>query len=96
MSVLAEVPTFAEAGLPGFEMRVTYGVLAPAATPRAIVDRMSGELGRIAALADMRERLAAQGTIAFYTTPDQLAANLKADLAKYDKVIKSGAIQFDK
>lgn len=42
MSALADVPTFAEAGLPGFEMRVTYAVLAPGATPRAVVDRMSG------------------------------------------------------
>ena len=96
MRALAEVPTFTEAGLPGFEMRVTFAVLAPAGTPRAIIDKLSGEFGRIVALADIQEKLAAQGMIPFYSTPEQLGAILKADLAKYDKVIKSGNIQFDK
>ena len=96
MPVLAEVPTFIEAGLPGFEMRVTYAVLAPAGTPRAIIDKLSGEFGKIVAMPDIREKLAVQGMIPLYSTPEQLAAILKADLAKYDKVIKSGNLQLDK
>ena len=95
MPALPEVPTFTEAGLPGFEMRVTYAVLAPAGTPRAIIDKLSGEFGRIVALTDIRERLAVQGMIPFFSTPEQLAANLKADLIKYDKVIKAGNIALD-
>ncbi len=96
MPALAEVPTFSEAGLPGFEMRVTYAVMAPAGTPRAVIDKISGEFGKIVAMPDIREKLAVQGMIPLYSTPEQLAAILKADLAKYDKVIKSGNLQFDK
>lgn len=95
MPALPEVPTFTEAGLPGFEMRVTYAILAPAGTPRPIIDKLSGEFGRIVALPDIRERLAVQGMIPFYSTPDQLAANLKADLVKYANVIKTGNIALD-
>ena len=96
MAALAEVPTFIEAGLPGFEMRVTYAVLAPAGTPRAIIDKLSSEFARLVALRDIREKLAVQGMIPFYATPDQLAALIRADIAKYDKVIKSGNMQLDK
>ena len=63
MPALAEVPTFAEAGLPGFEMRVTYAVLAPAGTPKANIDKLSGEFGRIVAMPDIQDRLAALGMI---------------------------------
>ena len=96
LSALADVPTFTEAGLPGYEMRVTFAVLAPAGTPRAIIDKLSAAFGRLVALADMQEKLAAQGMIPFYATPEQLAAILKADSAKYGKVIQSGNLQFDK
>jgi tripartite-type tricarboxylate transporter receptor subunit TctC len=96
MAALAEVPTFIEAGLPGFEMRVTYAVLAPAGTPRVVIDKLSNEFARLVALSDIREKLAVQGMIPFYATPDQLAALIRADIAKYDKVIKSGNIQLDK
>lgn len=94
-SALPEVPTFAEAGLPGFEMRVTYAVLAPAGTPRFAIDKLSGEFGKLVAQADIRERLAAQGMIPFHSTPEQLAALLQADLAKYAKVIKAANIRHE-
>jgi tripartite-type tricarboxylate transporter receptor subunit TctC len=96
LSALADVPTFSEAGLPGYEMRVTFAMLAPAGTPKAIIDKVSGELGRIVALPDTQDKLAAQGMIPLYSTPEQLAAILKADLAKYAKVITSGNLQFEK
>ena len=82
MSALAEAPTFTEAGLPGFEMRVTYAVLAPAGTPRGHVEKLSAEFGRIVALPEVRERLAVQGMVPFHTTPDQLSAIIRADIAK--------------
>ncbi len=96
MPALAEVPTFAEAGLPGFEMRVTFAVLAPAGTPKPIVDKLSAEFGRIVAMPDMREKLSALGMIPLYSTPEQLTALLRADMAKYDKVIKAGNFSLDK
>jgi tripartite-type tricarboxylate transporter receptor subunit TctC len=93
---LADVPTFTEAGLPGFEMRVTYAVMAPAATPKVFVDKLSAEFGRIVAMLDMREKLTVLGMIPLYSTPEQLAALLRADIAKYDKVIKSGNLALEK
>jgi tripartite-type tricarboxylate transporter receptor subunit TctC len=95
MPVLAEVPTFTEAGLPGFEMRVTYAILAPAGTPKANVDKLSNELGKIVALTEIREKLAVQGMVPLYSTPDQLAAIIKADLAKYAKVIKAANLKLE-
>jgi len=96
LSALAEVPTFAEAGLPGYEMRVTFAMLAPGATPKIVIDKVSGELGRVVAMPDTQEKLAAQGMIPLYSTPEQLAAMLRGDLAKYAKVIKSANLQFEK
>ena len=96
MSALPDVPTFAEAGLPGFEMRVTYAVLAPAGTPRAVIDNMSGEFARLVALPDLREKLAVQGMAPFYATPEQLAGMIRADLVKYDKVIKASGLAMEK
>ncbi len=95
MIALPEVPTFAEAGLPGFEMKVTYSFLAPAGTPRASIDRLSSEFARIVALPEIREKLAVQGMTPSYSTPDQLAAILSADLAKYAKVIKAANIRLE-
>jgi tripartite-type tricarboxylate transporter receptor subunit TctC len=94
-TALPEVPTFSEAGLPGFEMRVTYAVMAPAGTPRAVIEKLSGEFGKIVAMPEIREKLAQQGMTSFHSTPDQLAALLKADLAKYAKVIKAADIKLE-
>jgi tripartite-type tricarboxylate transporter receptor subunit TctC len=96
LAALGEVPTFREAGLPGFEMRVTYAVLAPAGTPRSAIDKMSAEFGRIVALPETRERLAQRGMLPLYSTPEQTAAMLQADLAKYAKVIQSGNLRLEK
>ena len=96
LAALGEVPTFREAGLPGFEMRVTYAVLAPAATPRAVIDKLSAEFGRIVALPETRERLAQRGMLPLYSTPEQTASQLQANLAQYAKVIQSGKLRLEK
>ena len=96
LAALPNLPTFAEAGLPGFEMRVVYSLLAPANTPRAVIDKVSGEISKIVATADYREKVAAQGLVALYVNPEQLAALIKSDTAKYAKVIKAANLQFEK
>ncbi len=96
LAALGEVPTFREAGLPGFEMRVTYAVLAPSGTPKAAIDKLSAEFGRIVALPETRERLAQRGMLPLYSTPEQTASQLQANLAKYAKVIQSGNLQLEK
>ena len=96
LAALPNVPTFTEAGLPGFEMRVVYALLAPAGTPRAIIDKLSGELAKIVATADYREKVAAQGVMPLYSTPEQVAGLIKADMAKYARVIKAANFRFEK
>ena len=93
--VLPQVPTFPEAGLPGFEVSFWQGVLAPAGTPKAIIDKLSAEIGRILALPEMREKLASQGAEPFITTPEQFGALMKADMARYAKVIKAANIKLE-
>ena len=95
LSALPQVPTATEAGLPGFDVKNWYGILAPVKTPKAIVDKISAEIAKILALSDVKEKLLSQGLEPFYTTPAQYAALMKADMAKYAKVIKIANIKMD-
>ena len=94
MGALPEVPTFAEAGLPGFDGS-WQGVLAPAGTPKAIVDKLSSEIGRFAAMPDVKEKLQSQGLEPHYATPEQLAVIVRADTARYMKIIKDANIKIE-
>ena len=94
-SAMPDVPTFSEAGLPGFEAKNWHGVLAPAGTPRDIVSKLSAEFGRIMNTTDVKEKLVSQGVEPFITNPDQFAALLRADFAKWGKVIKAANIKID-
>jgi tripartite-type tricarboxylate transporter receptor subunit TctC len=86
------VPTVAESGVPGFEAGSWYGLLAPAATPRAIVERLNREVVRIVQLPDVRERFAAEAFEVPTDTPEQFAAYIKADVVKWAKVVKGSGI----
>ncbi len=90
-----DVPTFAESGLPDFKPRSWYGLVAPAGTPKAIVNKVSAEIGRMVATPDAREKLEAQGVEPHYLNPDQFAAMMKADMAMWAKVIKTGNIKLE-
>ena len=90
---LPNVPTFTESGLPGFEMRFWYGLLAPAATPREVLNRLSAEVAKILGTADMKDKLAAQGADPFISNPDQFGAVMRADNARYGKVIREAGIK---
>lgn len=72
-----------------------YGLLAPAATPRAIVDKLASEVAKILAMPDIRERLLSRGMEPFVSTPDPFAALIKADLAKYIRIIKTANIKLE-
>jgi len=93
LSALPQVPTFTEAGLPGFEVRNWYGILAPAGTPKEIIDKLSTELAKIMAMPDIKEKLASHGSEPFISTPDQFAALIKAEIARYAKIIKAANIK---
>jgi tripartite-type tricarboxylate transporter receptor subunit TctC len=95
LSALPSVPTFTEAGLAGFDVRYWYGTLAPAATPKEIVDRLSAELGRILTSAEMREKLQTQGMDPLISTPEELVALMRAETAQYSKIVKSAHIKLE-
>ncbi len=94
-AVLPDVPTSAESGLPGFEAGFYYGVSAPAGTPRPIIERLNTELDRILATEEMRKRLVAEGTDPVSSTPEEYAANLVREEAKWAELIKKLGLKFE-
>jgi len=91
-ALIADLPTVAESGLPGFEVIGWYGILAPARTPAPIVRRLNTEIIKVLGLPDVREQIAGQGAEVVGDTPAQFEAFLKADIARWAPVIKaSGA-----
>ena len=89
MSTLPDVPTVAESGYPGYDVNASYSVLAPAATPAAIVTRLSGELAKIANAPDIKERFLALGIEPVGSTPEQLGAFMTTELNKWTKLAKT-------
>ncbi len=94
-SALPQVPTFTEAGLPGFNPKNWLGVSVPTGTSKAIIDRLSTEIARVLAMPDIRDELAGQGVDPFISTPEQFAALMKADSALYGRIIKTANIKID-
>jgi tripartite-type tricarboxylate transporter receptor subunit TctC len=90
---LPEVPTVAEAALPGFEATQWFGLLAPAGTPRSIVDRLYQETMRAVRAPDMKERFAAEGLEPIASKPEDFAAFIHSELDKWAKVIKAAGIK---
>ena len=87
-----DVPTIAESGFPGFEATAWYGVLAPAGTPRSVIDRLHDEIVRALKAPDVRERLEGVGFELVGGTPDAFGAYIKSEIKKWAKVVKtSGA-----
>lgn len=93
--VMPDVPTFAEAGVPGVELNVWMGIVAPAGTPKAVVARLNGEFNRVLKLPVVRDKLAAQGIDVAGGTPEDFAARMRADLAAYARLIKATGIRAD-
>jgi tripartite-type tricarboxylate transporter receptor subunit TctC len=90
-----DIPTVAEAGLPGFEYVTWYGLFAPAATPQDIVARLNKEVLRILADREIAQRFASQGAEPAGTTPAELARYMRAEHERWKAVIKSGRIKLD-
>jgi tripartite-type tricarboxylate transporter receptor subunit TctC len=95
LAVLPEVPTFIEQGFTGFTGSTWAGMLAPAATPKDIIRRMSEEVGRIIRSDEARARMDAMGTIPTFGTPEQFDAFIAAETAKWAKVIKTAGVKPD-
>ncbi len=95
LAVLPQLPTFAEQGLPGYNVKNWFGVVVPARTPKPIIDKLAGEIVKIQALPDFKEKLALQGVEPFVNGPDKFAALIKTDLAAFAKVIKAANIKLE-
>ena len=89
------LPTIASA-LPGYELTLLAGMLAPAGTPGPILNRLSQELVRALNRPDIKEKLLSQGAVALGSSPAQFAALIKADMAKWGKLLKDLGIKPDK
>ncbi len=90
-----DLPTIAEAGVPGYEANTWYGVLAPAKTPASIVGRLHDEFLNIMRSADIRERIAVHGYEPETNTPQEFAAFIKSEIIKWGKVVKAAGIHAD-
>ena len=95
ISMLPEVPTAGEAGLPGFVVSSMFGVLAPANTPREIVDRLNSELVQILKMPEVKEQLLQQGAYALSTSPQQTAERIKKEIGMWATVIQEAKITGD-
>ena len=87
-TLLPEVPTSAEAGLPGFEAGLTYGLLAPAGTPKPIIERLNKELRALIAAPEVRARIASDGGDPLPSTPEEYAADIQREDVKWSALIK--------
>jgi tripartite-type tricarboxylate transporter receptor subunit TctC len=93
--IIPDVPTAEEAGLGNFDVTTWYGILAPAGTPRPIVTRLNAELVKIMHSPEMKERLATLATDPLTSTPEEFAAYLQQEIAKWGDVIRKAGLRAD-
>ena len=87
-ALLPDTPTFAESGMPGFEAVLHYGLLAPAGTPRAIVDRLNTELRKLASNDEVKKRISSEGGDPLSSSPDEYAADIDREETKWSTLIR--------
>jgi len=91
-AALPDVPTVAEAGLPDYKYDAWFGVMAPAGTPRAVLDKISRDIARALEVPEIRERLTRQGVGVVASTPDQFDTLIKADTERYGRILKEAGV----
>jgi tripartite-type tricarboxylate transporter receptor subunit TctC len=92
-SAVPELPTVAEAGVPGYDSGAWFGLVAPANTPKDIVNKLSRETARILKLPDVSARLLELGAEPVGGTPEQFSTHIKSEIAKWSKVIKDANVE---
>jgi tripartite-type tricarboxylate transporter receptor subunit TctC len=90
-----DLPTIAEAGVPGFEAASWFGLLAPAGTPKEIIAKIQADVVKAMKTTDLTEKMGQQGAVAVGNTPDEFAAYIKVELAKWEKVVKASGAKAD-
>jgi tripartite-type tricarboxylate transporter receptor subunit TctC len=94
-AALPDVPTNAEAGIPDLESDTLTGIVAPAGTPRELIDRWRNDIAKIVALPEVKQRLEALGFAPVANTPDEFGARLKTEMARWGKVVHDANIRAD-
>ena len=92
---MPELATFAEQGVPNVDLAIWVGAYAPAGTPRPIIDRLQRELKAVIGLPEVRERMVAQGQTPVGNTPEEFSANVRADLPKWEALIKASGAKIE-
>ena len=95
MSLFPDVPTLAESGMPGFEVGAWQGVMVPAGTPRAVVERLNAEIVKALQSPELRSKLAVQGAEPLGSTPAEYGAYVKKELARWSQVVKASGVKID-
>lgn len=90
-----DLPTIAEAGVPGYELPVVIGIMAPRGTPRAIVERLNQEISRIVMVPDLRDAWSKMGVESAVMSPDELGRVLEGEIVKWDRIIKAAKVSLD-
>jgi tripartite-type tricarboxylate transporter receptor subunit TctC len=88
-----DVPTIAEAGVPGYEATIWLGIMAPAGTPKEIVDKLNAEINKVIGRPDVKEAWAKQGAVPLVMTPAEFGKYLRADIAKWAEVVRASGIK---
>ncbi|MGE0799762.1 MAG: Bug family tripartite tricarboxylate transporter substrate binding protein [Lautropia sp.] len=92
---LPDVPTIDEAGVPGYELETWFGFVAPAGTPRPVVDKLNAAINRVIAMPDVRKRMQDSGFRPFTAGADEFGAKMRGDLAKFTELVKSAGIKVE-
>jgi tripartite-type tricarboxylate transporter receptor subunit TctC len=93
--VVKSVPTLAESGFPGFDMVSWQALVAPAGTPRAVVDRLNAEVAKVLKTPEMKEKMTGLGTDIVANSPEQFAQYLREETAKWSKIVKDAGIKLE-
>jgi tripartite-type tricarboxylate transporter receptor subunit TctC len=93
--LLPNVPTIAEAGLPGYEVLGSFGVMAPAGTPADVVNRLNREIAAVVNLPDVQEHLAKSAATPEQLSPEEFAKVLRSEVAKWARIVDSTGVKLD-
>jgi tripartite-type tricarboxylate transporter receptor subunit TctC len=92
---LPDVPTIAEAGLPGYVFDHWYGMFAPAKTPRPVVNQISQEVARVLNIADIKDKISARGAVVKPSSPEDFDKFVRSEVEKITKVMKAGGVKIN-
>jgi tripartite-type tricarboxylate transporter receptor subunit TctC len=92
---LPDVPTIAEAGVPGYESTIWYGAVMPAGVPKPILSRLSSEMDKLLKAQDVKDRFAALGASVFFMTPERFTEYVRSEIKKWNVVVKATGMRAD-